>query len=155
MDDRYLCPKCGSDDVRKVEMIWKEQTGDINLDSVGTTYGTGGVNVGYFKSKGTQISKMAREAAPPRKRNIKTDILGGIFLGFFLGALFGLAALWTGHKDLAAGLFWALLGIGWMYGCFLAGKDHVWNDKVWPQVYAGWQHTWICTRCGKRFSIHE
>lgn len=29
MDDRYLCPKCGSDDVRKVEMIWKEQTGDI------------------------------------------------------------------------------------------------------------------------------
>lgn len=27
MDDRYLCPQCGSDDVRKVEMIWKEQTG--------------------------------------------------------------------------------------------------------------------------------
>ena len=70
MDDRYLCPQCGSDDVRKVEMFWKEQTGDINLDSVGTTYGNGGVNVGYFKSKGTQISKMAREAAPPRKRNI-------------------------------------------------------------------------------------
>lgn len=29
MDDRYLCPQCGSDDVRKVEMIWKEQTGDV------------------------------------------------------------------------------------------------------------------------------
>lgn len=45
---------------------------------------TGGVNVGYFKFKGTQIFKMAREAAPPRKRNTNTDILGGIFLGFFL-----------------------------------------------------------------------
>lgn len=74
-------------------MVIRSETGDINLYSVGTTYGTGGVNVGYFKSKGTQISKMAREAAPPRKRNIKTDVLGGIFLGFFLGALFGLAAL--------------------------------------------------------------
>lgn len=67
MDARYMCPQCGSDDARRVEIIWKEQMGDINLDSVGTTYGTGGVNVGYFKSKGTQISKMAREAAPPRK----------------------------------------------------------------------------------------
>lgn len=65
-------------------MVIRSETGDINMDSVGTTYGTGGVNVGYFKSKGTQISKMAREAAPPRKRNTNTDILGGIFLGFFL-----------------------------------------------------------------------
>lgn len=136
-------------------MVIRSETGDINMDFVGTTYGTGGVNVGYFKSKGTQISKMAREAAPPRKRNTNTDILGGIFLGFLLGALFGLAALWNGHKDLAAGLFWAMLGIGFVYGCFLAGKDETWNDKVWPKVYAGWQHTWICTRCGKRFSIHD
>lgn len=29
MDARYMCPQCGSDDVRRVEMIWKEQTGDI------------------------------------------------------------------------------------------------------------------------------
>lgn len=104
-------------------MVIRSETGDINMDSVGTTYGTGGINVGYFKSKGIQISKMAREAAPPRKRNTNTDILGGIFLGFFLGAPFGLAALWNGHKDLAAGLFWAMLGIGFVYGCFLAGKD--------------------------------
>ena len=155
MDDRYLCPQCGSDDVRKLEMIWKEQTGDINLDSVGTTYGTGGVNVGYFKSKGTQLSKMAREAAPPRKRNIKTDVMGGIFLGFFLGALFGLVGIWSGHKDLATVLFWTMMGVGWMYGCFLGGKDHVWNENVWPKVCSGWQHTWMCTRCGKRFSVHE
>lgn len=120
MDDRYLCPQCGSDDVRKLEMIWKEQTGDINLDSVGTTYGTGGVNV-----------------------------------GFFLGALFGLVGIWSGHKDLATVLFWTMMGAGGMYGCFLGGKDHVWNENVWPKVYSGWQHTWMCTRCGKRFSVHD
>lgn len=91
--------------VRIKPMVIRSETGDINMDSVGATYGTGGVHVGYFKSKGTQISKMAREAAPPRKRNIKTDVLGGVFLGFFLGALFGLAVLWTGYKNLAAGLF--------------------------------------------------
>lgn len=51
-------------------MVIRSETGDINMDSVGTTYGTGGVHVGYFKSKGTQISKMAREAAPPRKRMV-------------------------------------------------------------------------------------
>lgn len=122
MDDRYMCPQCGSDDVRKVEMSWKEQTGDINLDSVGTTYGTGGVNVGYFKSKGTQISKMARETTLPRKRNIKTDVLGGIFLGFFLGALFGLAALWLGHKPCNR----PLMGpVGNWLDVLLAGREAV------------------------------
>ena len=29
-------------------MVIRSETGDINLYSVGTTYGTGGVNVGYF-----------------------------------------------------------------------------------------------------------
>ena len=67
MDEKYVCPQCHSDDVRKIEMIWKEQTGDIDLDSVGTTFGTGGVNVGYFKSHGPQLSKLAREAARREK----------------------------------------------------------------------------------------
>lgn len=155
MDEKYVCPQCHSDDVRKIEMIWKEQTGDIDLDSVGTTFGTGGVNVGYFKSHGHQLSKLAREAAPPRKRNIKTDLMGGAFLGFFLGAIFGISTLIVGHKDLAAILFWVMMAIGCVYGVLLARKDGKWNDEVWPRVYAGWQHTWICTRCGKRFSVHE
>lgn len=33
MVDKYLCPQCGSDDVRKVEMIWKEQTGGYHADT--------------------------------------------------------------------------------------------------------------------------
>lgn len=154
MDEKYLCPHCHSDDVRRIEMVWKEQTGDINLDSVGATYGTGGVNVGYFKSKGQQFSKLAREAAPPRQRNTRTDLLGGAFLGFFLGVIFGGVALFTGHKDLGAILFWIMMVIGVGYGFILSGKDSKWNQEVWPKVYAGWQHTWICNRCGKRFSVH-
>lgn len=33
MVDKYLCLQCGSDDVRKVEMIWKEQTGGYHADT--------------------------------------------------------------------------------------------------------------------------
>lgn len=34
--------------VRIKPMVIRSETGDINLYSVGTPYGTGGVNVGYF-----------------------------------------------------------------------------------------------------------
>lgn len=135
-------------------MIWKEQTGEINMDSVGATYGTGGVNAAYFKSKGRQLTRLAREAAPPRQRNTGTDLLGGLFLGFFLGGIAGLVALLCGFKFLASILFWFLQVIGIIYGLFLVENDENWNKTVWPKVYAVWQHTWICNRCGKRFTVH-
>lgn len=88
MDEKYLCPHCHSDDVRRIEMVWKEQTGDINLDSVGATYGTGGVNVGYFKSKGQQFSKLAREAAPPETEKYANGFTGRSVPGLLSGSDF-------------------------------------------------------------------
>ena len=33
MVDKYLCPQCGADDVRKVEMIWEEPEGGYHADT--------------------------------------------------------------------------------------------------------------------------
>ena len=128
----YKCPHCGSDNIQKCEIIYRN--GTITHSSTTT--------LGKYESttEGQASTELAQSVAPPTEQSTSW-IAVCVFL--FLAYLF--------FKD----SFIAFLVLGGI--ALLLIKSSVdadtYNKEVFPKEYARWQHSYICYRCGNRFII--
>lgn len=139
---RLACPACGSPDVKKLSLVYREGTAHIQTSTGGAIYGTGGGAMLGAHTAGSSQSLLSMGAAPPGRKTAGaaigcTGILGAV------GLIVALAGPSVGVLVFTA----AMLGIT---GVLLA-TNAKWNREEFPRLYAHWDATFLCTRCENRF----
>ena len=139
------CTKCGSAEVRRLSLIYNEGLAIINTTSntSGAAFGGGGASFGSASTRttGTQQTALSKQAAPPRKKH---TILWGMLAG-----ILGLVTL-SGLSDFSFSVIvFAALAV-------LAGrmslKAKEYNMTKFPELYATWERSFMCNRCGQMFA---
>jgi len=134
------CPSCQTDNTQRLQIIYEGGTHNISLtsQSVGMAGGSNegtGAGLVTTSTSGTSISQLAQKCAPPPKKSQSWPItLGtiGVFMFLFSNGL---------HIMFSA---FGLIGLA----LFLAKRNRAYNTTVWPPLYATWQRSWHCNRCG-------
>lgn len=131
-----LCPKCGSDNTQRLQVVHEHGTQNISTTSstVGGGYGGSfGAGAAHTKTDGTSQSTMAQKAAPPAKKT----------LGIFIGMIF------IGLLCFNGGWGWIVFGLLLIAGGGFGIKDAVaFNGNQWPQLFKTWEESWVCNKCG-------
>jgi len=134
------CPKCGSEHVRRLSLIYREGLAVVKTGTAGVGFGDDGMAVGGARTGGTQQSLASMGAAPPEERSLGGPIimiLVGLVL-FVAGLQGGLPAAFGGAVVAAAGAMWA------------RGASH-YNGHVYPELHRQWEASYSCTRCAEVF----
>jgi hypothetical protein len=157
----FNCPHCGSDQTQKLSVIF--QSGTSNIQTESSSLGTGltgfgrgqqGIIVGSTTTKGVQQTHLAISAAPPAQKSSP------------IGSCCGCSALWLvvlviwfgSCMDAKSGLtfFWCvgggLTGLGLIGTIGIVIQDNKYNREVWPGLKVAWDASWLCHRCGDKFS---
>lgn len=131
------CPKCGSEDCQRLEVVYQGGTQNINTTSntgaVGF-FGNVGGTVASTKTTGISQSTLAQKSAPPQKEKFGAFIIMMIIGFFMLGAV---SILWK--------IIGLLLIIG---GGYLIFKVITYNKNDFPKQYQYWLNQWLCHKCG-------
>lgn len=133
------CTQCNSDNVQKLSVIYEQ--GTQNIRTTGRTVGSGagigrgGLGAGFGTATTTTTGKSqsiaAQKAAPPDKKKIIIPIAliaAGLIVLFAIHAFTGIALIAIG-----AFIFW---------------KFTQYNNTTYPPLYAEWQRSWLCNKCG-------
>ena len=129
----FKCPKCGSENIQKCEVIY--MSGTVSHSSTTT--------MGRYEAttEGQASTDLAQAVAPPAQQD--TSWLAGIVVAFIAFVLFDDGGIIPG---LVLGAIALLL--------FKSSADaENYNSNVYPKEYDRWKHSYICHRCGNRFII--
>jgi hypothetical protein len=139
------CTSCGGADIQRLSLVYQSGTSDIQTTTRGSSTGIGfagggrlgvGTAVSSHKTRGTQMTELAKRAAPPAKSMAFGWVAIGIIAAIILSAL---------NSGFLAVL--ALAGCG-----FLAYRGFTHNANVYPGLKSAWEQSWLCHRCGDTFT---
>ncbi len=133
------CTTCQSDNVQRLSLIYEQGTHNIrttgHTTGAGVGIGRGGLGFGGGSATTTTTGKSqtiaARKAAPPDKKKI--------------GIPFAIAAV---GLVLMPVMGTPVLLIALAIGGFLFWKYSQYNKNVYPPLYAAWEKSWLCNKCG-------
>ena len=138
------CPKCTSGEVRKLAMIYNEGLSIINTQTVGSGVGVGRGGMafggGSATTTGRQQTALSKQAAPPSKKHA--------ILWSGLAVIMGIWTF-TSFFPISFGSF-LLLGLTALAVRF-ALKAFQFNREEYPGMYARWEQSFMCNRCGEVF----
>ena len=134
------CPRCGSEHVRRLSLIYREGLALVNTGTTGVGMGGDGIAVGGARTGGTQQSLASLGAAPPEKRP-----MGGAIAMIAVGLVALLVGASGSAGALVFGLVLAAVGGMWAYG-----SSH-YNGQVFPALHRRWETSYSCTRCAEVF----
>ena len=140
---RLACPACGSPDVKKLSLVYREGTAHIQTNTGGAIYGAGGGAVLGAHTSGSSRSLLSMGASPPVRKTMSSALgcLGALGVLMLLIAFGGAASVLF---LLVGGGLLALVGM-------TAASNAKWNREEFPKLYAHWDATFLCTRCENRF----
>jgi hypothetical protein len=144
----YACPKCGSEETKKLSVIWRDGVQAINTGTVGVAVGLDmSVAVAGARTQGTAQNASSMIAAPPKKQDEKGI---GTMFAFTLVALFGLLILPASW----GGLVILLIGVGVVYGAYQSRKAKIeFNRTKHPELMRAWEHSYRCGRCENMYTV--
>ncbi len=134
------CPKCGSEHVRRLSLIYREGLAVVKTGTAGVGFGDDGMAVGGARTGGTQQSLASMGAAPPEERS-----LGGPIIMILMGVVLLLAGFQGSVVAAVIGAIVAALGGMWAYG-----SSH-YNNQVYPALHQQWEGSYSCSRCAEVF----
>lgn len=141
------CTQCNSDNVQKLSLVYEQGTQNIqttgHTTGAGVGFGSGGLGAAFGSARTTTAGKSqsitAQKAAPPNKKPLILQVVLTI-----VGILLLMA-------DFKGG--WAIV-LGWgliATGGFMIWKSYQYNKNTYPPLYAEWQRSWFCNKCGSIF----
>jgi hypothetical protein len=142
----YACPKCGSEDTKKLSVIWRDGVQAINTGTVGVAVGLDrSVAIAGARTQGTAQNASSMIAAPPKKQEQKGI---GAAVVFTLVALFGLLLFSWG------GLLIAVIAGGVVYASIKSYRAKVeFNRTQHPLLMQQWESSYRCGRCENVYSL--
>lgn len=139
----YNCPRCNSDHVQRISMVYEAGVSVIDTKTTiaGGGFGGGALGLGGAKGRttGTQISAQAAKVAPPAKKKPIRTFCVAIVASWVAAALVG---GWMGNVVAAAGFGLA---------CYLAYTMFQYNGGTWRELFERWSGRFLCHKCGEQF----
>ena len=134
------CPKCGSENCQRLEVMYELGTQDINTVSrraaIGSVAGRGAAGIGSTTTEGQSQTRMAEKASPPETRRY-------VFAAFFAFMAF---LLFSASRTLT----WQVIALAIIAACgYYMYKVYHYNSKEWPAQYQYWKDQWACLKCGE------
>ena len=151
---KLSCTQCGSENVKKLSVVYSEGMQSVNLTSAGAFSGGGvpfaGAGVGGAKTWGEMQSFLSEKAAPPQKLPY-VRLWPFMFYQLFFGALVGLfnEFVYAIPRNNISMTLLVLLFL--VYPVYKGYKAHQFNTKDWPVCFEIWQHSFHCSRCDTTF----
>lgn len=148
-DQRFVCPNCGSDNIVRFSVAYRNGTSDIdtttNTGGVGFAGGHLGIGGASGHTTGTQMTQLAQEVAPPKKMGYVAPIVIGIVVGFIVAAL---------CDHISTNLeFVGLIAFAAVVYFLGYKKAYLYNRDTYPQLMAQWNQSWLCMKCGHKFIL--
>lgn len=146
----FECPHCHSDQIQCYEIAYSSGASDIKTKSsttgIGMAAGHLGIGVATTDTKGSSQTKLAISTAPPQKEPVIKIFIGTVFFMWFLSFII-------------ACFDWSTLARICNYGAIplafvLALQAYLYNKNKWPVEMDTWKHSYICMRCGNRFTLY-
>ena len=145
------CPKCNSNNLKKVSLAYQEGTYDINARSRmrGLLFAGGGpgILVGRTSTRGSQQSALSKRLSPPTKwsyvklvgwSGVVTLIALVLYVQHVMASPVPASSLPVKlYVAFAPLVLFLLVGIVWRH-----------NHSAYQQKYARWNESYICERCG-------
>jgi DNA-directed RNA polymerase subunit RPC12/RpoP len=149
----WQCPKCSSEDFRKLSVIYESgtQTGTTKSTSTGrssSAYLNAFDRQDVAHHRSTTVSESVHQTAqaakctPPGTKKLRGAIGGIAVFGFFFLVTLSSPGLWT--------LVWAALCAGLGYYVYSAFK---YNRGVYPTLVEEWRNSYLCLRCDTIFRM--
>lgn len=151
MSPEYVCSKCKSDNIKRLQVLHEEGQSKVNVMTLGGGSSAigGNVNIGY--SGGDIISKLAEKAKPPDKPlSTNYTTIGGIIF-ILVGVL-----LYVVFDYVKIGATIVILTVLSMW--FTAKKDQEDYQKSLAKHRKDmmeWNKSYMCLRCGHIFQINN
>jgi hypothetical protein len=157
---KVTCPKCESEDVQRLAMIY--QHGTATSVSTGSTLGAVGddLAVAGTVTSGKQQSLLAQQAAPPQPRGNSGCLLitGILLVAFGLLAPFVTVTRMADNRDvslLPVGIVVIVVGIILLVLSRARVRNNAeYNRTTYARLKERWDRTWLCLRCGSRFEAN-
>ena len=153
---KITCPKCESEDVQRLAMIY--QRGTATTVSSSTTLGDVGgyLAVGGSVLSATQQSLLAQQATPPLPRMASDWSYVFGFIVLVCGVVTLVVAFSLALEDLPitliVGGMITVVGITAFLSARASARDaDQYNRTTYPRLKEAWERTWLCLRCGNRF----
>lgn len=87
----FSCPQCGSENIQRFSVAFRGGASTIDTKTAGTGVGLSGghlgIGVGGAHTTGVQMTQLAKEVAPPVKRNTFSPLSHPLLYLFCLGCL--------------------------------------------------------------------
>ena len=154
---RVECPRCGSEQVQKLSVIYESGVAVVDTTSAGygigaTGQGLGG-GFGAAATRGVQVTALAAKAAPPARRNTGRPAIWMLFCGFLPFMLH-----WFESNGLSPAappmVMYSSFGIAALAFSILVSNSF-WNSTEWPKLYQHWERMYMCNRCGTMLVVEE
>lgn len=154
---KLKCPKCGSGDVKRFSIIYKQGISDVNLTTAagGVGFGTAGMMVGGMdgNSRGTSQSALSMETAPPRRKRYFM-LANSWIISFFLWlVIFFIPWVFINNAGGIGGIIYVLYLF--LVGFLLYKYKYLYNKNIWPGLYNNWQDSFMCMKCENSFMFRK
>ncbi len=136
------CPKCNNPDVRRFSLLHKQGSTDSVTSTTGIGLSGGGLGIGVASSRGTNVSQLAQETAPPQQKPLGWPVFVALISVY--GLMNSISA--AGLAD-SGGVFVVTLVVSGI----LIHQRRQHNSEVFPGLMARWERSFMCLRCGEQF----
>jgi hypothetical protein len=149
----HACPQCGDTGTQRTPLAYEGGLSHVNTNTGGLIFNLngGGIGLAAAKTRGTQQTALSQRVAPPSKQGYKGAAL--LFLVGLIGTPFVVEALNGLRNDLLSSLVLTCgLGATMFYTWRIAKHVFHFNRVTWPDLYAHWQRSFFCHKCGNVFT---
>lgn len=144
---KVTCPKCESEDVQRLAMIYQHGTA-TSISTGSTLAGVGDdLAVAATVTSGKQQSLLAQQAAPPQPKP-SSDLFHATGLVLLL---LGPVVFLMSRDLLISGLMVFVGAILFASARAINREAEEYNRTTYPRLKEQWERTWLCLRCGNRF----
>jgi len=157
----YQCPKCHSEDIKSLRLVWEAGTAGTTTAGIGmagTLSRHGETGLGVLVSKSTQQSLLGQKASPPPMKPVGcASFLAIIGLMMLIGSccvLSGSLGELRTVPDEVQRLSAAAIPVGvvLLFVCVpFSIIAIVYNSKEYPKHMRRWERSYLCNRCGNIF----
>jgi len=147
------CPKCGSEEWKSAEFVYKSGLSDVDTNTTtvgaGGGVGTGGVGAGIgvagSSTNGTHQTRLSSEFSPPEEPKDNQATIYWVVAFIFAGMV-------SGKSEFIG----SLIFIGAIYLWVTKFKDMIKEDykdqvKKYKKDITNWGVTRVCQRCGNSY----
>jgi hypothetical protein len=142
---QYACQRCGSENTTSLSMAFSAgvSRGSVQAASWNSDFGQ--------TASQTDLSRMC---APPLSPSYWNETAWNFFAGGVLGIL-AIAVLigYLVSPEAAVLLFMVGIPLSLIFGSVMRRSSFQVDEQEYNKVYSWWQKTWVCLRCGARYTV--